>query len=321
MEDLADMNNMDHLYLAKIYLVKAGDTYLIENIENVPFGQYVMNNPLSAAIQQLMAKNYGFTAPITDGSIEAAATRAEKTSREIASGTCRIHFNAGGRKGERFFSDEIVHGLGLGSVTIILGVSQANSMTFGSLEVFEKEDPCVEMAAKLNPAKGTFVIGVRLIANTTMDGTPNVLQIDSVDEADSTRKCMKIHSVTANPYCPAIDGVNRPKGDGYSVQQTLPLRGQGELNQLSLDDQLDHVIVNNSPLVLRTIKQAVSTDLVYHPCRSAGELENLINSVLGEDIMVGTCVFQVSFYVISYLGPIKVGQPANHVNPLPYRCI
>ena len=129
------------------------------------------------------------------------------------------------------------------------------------------------------------------------------------------------HSVTANPYCPAIDGVNRPKGDGYSVQQTLPLRGQGELNQLSLDDQLDHVIVNNSPLVLRTIKQAVSTDLVYHPCRSAGELENLINSVLGEDIMVGTCVFQVSFYVISHLSPVQVGQPANHVNPLPYRCI
>ncbi|NLV16022.1 MAG: hypothetical protein GXY50_02260 [Syntrophomonadaceae bacterium] len=169
MDEISTMINVENLYLAKIYLVKAGDTYLIENIENVPFGQFVMNNPLSAATQQLLAKNHGSMAAVSDGSIEAAATRAEKTSREIASGTCRIHFNAGGRKGERFFSDEIVHGLGLGSVTLILGVSQANSMTFGSMGVFEKEDPAAELAAKLNPAKGTFVIGARLIANTTID--------------------------------------------------------------------------------------------------------------------------------------------------------
>jgi hypothetical protein len=169
MEEIFRMNNTDHLYLAKIYLVKAGDTYLIEDIENVPFGQYVMNNPLAAAAQQLIAKNTGVATGITDGSVEAAATRMEKASRDIASGTCRINFNAGGRKEERFFSGEIVHGLGLGSVIIILGVSRGNSMTFGSMEVFEKEDPMAELAAKLNPAKGTFVIGARLIANTTKD--------------------------------------------------------------------------------------------------------------------------------------------------------
>lgn len=168
MDDISTMNSMDNLYLAKIYLVKAGDTYLIENIENVPFGQFVMNNPLSTAVQQLLSKNQGPTA-ISGGSIEAAATRADKTSNEVASGTSRINFNAGGRKGERFFSEEIVHGLGLGSVAIILGASQANSMTFGSMEVFEKEDPAAELAAKLNPARGTFVIGARLIANTTVD--------------------------------------------------------------------------------------------------------------------------------------------------------
>jgi len=59
--------------------------------------------------------------------------------------------------------------------------------------------------------------------------------------------------------------------------------------------KLDHVIINNSPIVLRPIKQAVSADLVNHPCCSTGELKNLIDSVIGEDIMIGTCVFQVSF--------------------------
>lgn len=169
MEDIYSINNTGNLYLAKIYLVKAGDTYLIENIDNVPFGQYVLNNPLSAATQQLLTQKPGIVPDIADGFMEAAATGMEKPFRDIASGTARVHFNAGGRKGERFFSDEIVHGLGLGSVTIILGVSQANSMTFGSMEVFEKEDPMAELAARLNPAKGTFVIGARLIANTTKD--------------------------------------------------------------------------------------------------------------------------------------------------------
>ncbi|NLL17606.1 MAG: hypothetical protein GX262_01115, partial [Clostridia bacterium] len=169
MENIFRTDTTDRLYLAKIYLLKAGDTYLIENIENVPFGQYVMNNPLAAATQQLIAKKTGVTTGITDGLVEAAATGIEKTTRDIASGTCRINFNAGGRKYERFFSEEIVHGLGLGSVAIILGVSQDNSMTFGSMEVFEKEDPMAELAAKLNPAKGTFVIGARLLANTTKD--------------------------------------------------------------------------------------------------------------------------------------------------------
>ena len=169
MENIYGMSNVDHLYLAKIYLVKAGDTYLIEEIENVPFGQYVMNNPLFAATQQLIAKSTAVTTGTTDGFAEVAATRMEKTSRDIASGTCRINFNAGGRRNERFFSEEIVHGLGLGSVTIILGISQGNSMTFGFSGVFDKEDPMVELAAKLNPAKGTFVIGVRLAANTVKD--------------------------------------------------------------------------------------------------------------------------------------------------------
>ncbi len=169
MGGISNTNSVEKLYLAKIYLIKAGDTYLIEGIKNVPFAQYVLNNPLSAATQQLLAHRPSINAGIAEGFIEAAATGMEKSTRDIASGSSRIYFNAGGRKGERFFSDEIVHGLGLGSVTIILAVSQANSMTFGSMEVFEKQDPVAELAARLNPAKGTFIIGARLIGNTTQD--------------------------------------------------------------------------------------------------------------------------------------------------------
>jgi hypothetical protein len=169
MEDISRRNYLDNLYLARIYLVKAGDSYLIENIENVPFGQYVMNNPLAAATQELLAKNSGDPGDSASPANVTAAGRTEKTSRNLASGTCKINLGLGGQKRERFFSEEIVHGLGLGSVTIVLGVSEANSVTFGSMEVFEKADPVAELAARLNPAKGTFVIGARLLATTTRD--------------------------------------------------------------------------------------------------------------------------------------------------------
>ncbi len=167
MDAVLRSNYMQNLYLAKICLIKAGDTYVIENIENVPFGQYVMNSTLSTAIQKLLAKQSpaagvaNLSVPLNPGE------KITPLRRDIASGVCRIDLGIGGQKKERFFSDEIIHGLGLGSVTIILSVSNPNEVTFGSSEVFENENPCVEVAAKLNPAKGTFVIGARLIATTT----------------------------------------------------------------------------------------------------------------------------------------------------------
>jgi hypothetical protein len=193
MDDISRRNYMDNIYLAKVYLVKAGDTYLIENIENVPFGQYVMNNPLSAATQQLLAKDSGGVIRSANVAAGVAASRAEITSRDIASGTCRINFGAGGQKRERFFSGEIVHGLGLGSVTIILSVSEANRVTFGSMEVFENADPAAEIAAKLNPAKGTFVVGARLIATTTKNSIDvKWTAIRDVEEITEEQSKMKV---------------------------------------------------------------------------------------------------------------------------------
>jgi hypothetical protein len=193
MEDISRRNTIDSLYLAKIYLLKAGDTYLIENIENVPFGQFVMNNPLSAATQQLLAKNSAGAIGSINVSGGTAVSRAEKNIRDVASGTYRLHLGPGGQRKERFFSDEIVHGLGLGSVTIVLSVAEVNSVIFGSMEVFEHTDPVAELAANLNPAKGTFIIGARLIAATTKDSIDvKWTAIRDVEEIIEEKSKMKV---------------------------------------------------------------------------------------------------------------------------------
>ena len=61
---------------------------------------------------------------------------------------------------------------------------------------------------------------------------------------------------------------------------TSPLWGKGELSQLSLNNNLHHMIINNISMVLRSVDQAMSADLVHHSGRSAGKLENLVHRTI-----------------------------------------
>ena len=91
----------------------------------------------------------------------------------MAVGDAVIPLGIGGKAGKRFFSEEITHGLGLGKVTIVLGVEenefQKRGVVYGSPEIFDERQAVVmaETAALLDPSKGTFVIGARLLEPTT----------------------------------------------------------------------------------------------------------------------------------------------------------
>ena len=70
--------------------------------------------------------------------------------------------------GQRFYSEEIIHGLGLGEVFISLGLSKGARETgeeiFGNPDVFgDNAYPGVELAAKADMARGSFIIGVRCL--------------------------------------------------------------------------------------------------------------------------------------------------------------
>ncbi|MBR3770791.1 MAG: hypothetical protein IKL07_00830, partial [Clostridium sp.] len=68
-----------------------------------------------------------------------------------------------GENKSKFYSEPIIHGLGLGYVTIILSQqTRSNEVVFGNAEIFEENDVDVDLAAQLDETSGTFVIGARL---------------------------------------------------------------------------------------------------------------------------------------------------------------
>lgn len=158
------------VYLAKIYLIQAVDTYIIERIENVPFSQYVSNHVIESALYQMMQKERYRP---TDGSSPAdaagmAGAGVEKEAVRAAQGVIEIYLKEGGQRGDKFFSHEIVHGLGLGRVAVILGLQKdTGAVVYGSSEIFEAEEEAgadAELAACVNGEAGSFVVGVRLLA-------------------------------------------------------------------------------------------------------------------------------------------------------------
>ena len=187
------------LYLARINIINAGELYIIDSIDNVPFGQYVVGNPLLKALNDSCQGTVIQQVPVHDATVDFSQVLTEKNgismaNKEIASGVCRINLNIGSLKNKVFYSDEIVHTLGLGSVTIILGaVGSDGSTVYGSTGIFPNEVTEMEMAAKLNPSKGSFVIGV-MMKNTVVAEHIDIkwTAIKDVDETISEQRDMKI---------------------------------------------------------------------------------------------------------------------------------
>lgn len=177
------------IYLAKIWLVKAGEFYMIERVETAPFKEYICCQPLLAGRVKNLAKrldqvetfcrrNYGSQEPALKLGVSA---QPEKTSRkevehpgdwQFAQGRVEIVFPGGGHAGETAFSEEIAHGLGLGETEIILHVENGAYRYGGASGIFSEaedmlpgnaeEEERAEAAYRLKTSDGTFVIGVRL---------------------------------------------------------------------------------------------------------------------------------------------------------------
>lgn len=169
METFLRNNYQQSIYLAKISLIQAGETYVIQNIENVPFGQYVTGNELTAAMMELMMQNpdSGSIVGALGDTKDLGRNGAGDGSMNFVQGEVTIPLGERAVRGKRFFSNEIVHGLGVGQATVILSImDDENKELFGSSEVFENMDPVLEMAAQLNRDRGSFVIGVRVVSET-----------------------------------------------------------------------------------------------------------------------------------------------------------
>ena len=176
MEDIVRNTYQQSIYLAKIALIKAGPSCYIEAVENMPFRQYVFNGTLAAAMNDITLDSLDQLRRTRSGGETgrpAQSAPAAAAVRTVNAGSVVIKLGIGGAEGQRFFSEEIPHGLGLGPVHVNLAmgwdVGDDVPIICGSPEIFDEQGGEVkgELAAKVNPASGTFVIGLRLIAATS----------------------------------------------------------------------------------------------------------------------------------------------------------
>lgn len=170
MEDIIRNTYEQPIYLARLQVIRAGDTYVIEKVENLPYKQYVWNNVLSAAMETMrleQPENERTSDSLQESGGSISVERTDQ-SFQLKTGSAVIDLGIGGVPGQRFYSEEIIHGLGLGEVFLSLGLSKGAQETreeiFGNPDVFgDNAYPGVELAAKADMERGSFVIGVKCL--------------------------------------------------------------------------------------------------------------------------------------------------------------
>lgn len=200
------------IYLAKIYVVKAADTCLIERIERLPFGQHIQHTEISTALLYKLEEDIRKLKAKWESKQELGKTEGKSTKRPLASACGEVVFDLESvRPGEVLYSDRIHHGLGIGSVTIVLGYEVDNGFVenretvFGDASVFDgyRDVFQASLGAKCEAAEGTFVIGMKVRKNDGA-GTVRVQWTaleNSMPRVESQKKQLFIQPDIPNLYC------------------------------------------------------------------------------------------------------------------------
>lgn len=172
----------DYVPLAEIVLQRTRNAYLMESIRTNGVRQYIRTAASDALRQELAG---WFRLPRAAQAAAPAAVRTESAAERrpepiYATGVCEIPLGANLRRGQVAYSDEIVHGLGPGTVFVTVGAeyladdpklgTAARSTIYGSVALFTQEQaPTVaaETAVKVMNDRGSFVVAARLLEDST----------------------------------------------------------------------------------------------------------------------------------------------------------
>ncbi len=158
------------IYLARLYLKSCGDELRIQQIEQLPFGQRTYNAFVNMGLtDQLIRDVDALKAEHLRQKADREQKNVDRNVPRVASGVVTIPMGIGGREGARYFSNEVVHGLGLGRIRVDLSIDTEEAQYFGSGEIFEDMKVRAEMGVKANCERGSFVIGVRLLESTSAE--------------------------------------------------------------------------------------------------------------------------------------------------------
>ena len=190
----------EKLYLAKIWLVKWGGSYEIGEIEQIPFGQYVTNTELNRVLNEYTMSEVVKLQATSERSTESVASRTTvvtDSANGVRTGTASIAIPEDMKPLQVLYSQKIAHGLGIGPVSISLGINDEadEGLVFGEASIFKKSDGYIDAtcAAKADPKTGVFQIGVRLnnvtdaaeikvnwIAHKDVSGAPRITGAKSI---------------------------------------------------------------------------------------------------------------------------------------------
>lgn len=175
----------EYIRLADISLQLTKSAYIIDCVEECGVKKYLYT---TSSEETRRSYESWFASPDR----AAAAVSAPQPGREgaagglsfqeplYATGTCEIPLGDRARRGETFYSSEIMHGLGPGNVYVQVGFeylaedsrlsSTAKNTIYGDVSLFEQENPPVapaQTAVKVMNDRGSFVVAARLQKETS----------------------------------------------------------------------------------------------------------------------------------------------------------
>ncbi len=177
-----EMRNMggqdDIVRLADIVFTKNDSSCVIQEVEEKRIKRYI-EVPSDGAVRNEYLGYYAMYGP-KEKTDRAALPSLKKENKEqdnnrFSGGYFEIPLGKGAKKGEVFYSGEIVHSLGTGEVYVEVGCEametdesvgrEVRTVVYGASGIFRSfsEIPAVECAVKILPDKGTFIAGVRFL--------------------------------------------------------------------------------------------------------------------------------------------------------------
>lgn len=182
LEARAAFGGQELVVLAEIELRRTRNAYLIEAVHTMGVRQYI-RTPAAARLREELS---GWFSPAPEAQAAPAAESGESRAAEryadpvYATGSCDIPLGANMRRGQVAYSNEIVHGLGPGTVYVTVGTeyladdaklgSTARSTIYGNVNLFAEDQvpvAAVETAVKVMNDRGSFVVAARLLEDSS----------------------------------------------------------------------------------------------------------------------------------------------------------
>ena len=174
----------DFIKLAVIKLMRTDSAYIIESVRETGIKHYV-TAPAQADLQSEYMEYFVKEADITGSKVQVVKKDSEEGHSaysgeipEVATGTLEVPLGENSRKGDIFYSGEIMHGLGKGNVYVEVGyeyikedssIGEASKSTiYGNPDLFANDQKIVvnvETAVRVLNDKGSFIVAARLLDN------------------------------------------------------------------------------------------------------------------------------------------------------------